>query len=186
MQGQQVESVFHVDSGDPWTVDHLTSMAQLFKDWWNGHIKTIEIEDVSLNSILATDLSTETGASIEYTTGMPIPGTGSGTALPNNVALAIHWSSGLRGRSYNGRTYHFGLVASMVVGSTMYGPSLTAIEAAYQALLTAVNATADNLCVLSRYHNKAKRTEGIGTEILSLSIDATVDSQRRRLPGRGR
>ena len=42
-----------------------------------------------------------------------------------------------------------------------------------------------SMVVVSRYENNAPRAEGIATLVDRLSSDGVIDSQRRRLPGRG-
>jgi hypothetical protein len=73
-----------------------------------------------------------------------------------------------------------------VVGNEVNGTFLAGLIASYADLLGHVNIGANTLCVVSRFHNNSARVSGVATDILSVSADPVIDSQRRRLPGRGR
>jgi hypothetical protein len=63
--------------------------------------------------------------------------------------------------------------------------AITGLVSVYQALLTAINISTQNLCVVSRRHAHVVRTEAVTTPITGLAVNSTLDSQRRRLPERG-
>jgi len=62
---------------------------------------------------------------------------------------------------------------------------LAAIIADYTELLTLVNIGDQHLTVASLRFNKAWRDTGVLTNIIAASADGYIDSQRRRLFGRG-
>jgi hypothetical protein len=102
------------------------------------------------------------------------------------VTAAISWRTAKRGRSYRGRSFHIGMTSTMVTGSTLTAGTITSLTTAYNALLTAVNASGIALCVVSRFQNHVQLTNGESTPITVATIEGNLDSQRRRLIGRGK
>lgn len=181
-----MENVFHVRNDTPFDAVSLALCANVFKTWYVDELLEFLPSSYSLNKIIAKALDSDSAPGIEFTTGLPLPG-GSGSApSPNNVTMAVKWTTGLIGRSYRGRTYHVGLTESSTSGDTINSEWVSAATACYQALLTALDSTPYELVVVSKYHNNAARATGVATQIAACSIDPTVDSQRRRLAGRGR
>jgi len=185
--GQHVENVYHVKSTGAWDVAGLQDLGDAFIDWWDTNLKAFMPTTGSLQQVVLRDLTTESGLAVERTTGLPLVGTNGSPQLPNNVTVAVKWSTGLAGRSFRGRTYHIGMPENSTVGNTVSAGPLDDLLAAYDALIgipPAVDA-AYTLVVVSLFHNNAPRVAGVATDILDSSIDPTIDSQRRRLPGRG-
>jgi len=191
---QKVENVYHVRRQGAWTQEDLTSLANIFGNWWIQVLKPLVTVGVTLRQVLATDISAEGGLSVIGTTGLPTTGGDAGGGYPNNVTLAVKWGTGLAGRSFRGRTYHVGMVIGMVDGNgNVVANKLNDLKNAYDGLRTALdNATLGvEFVVVSRYsgvdanHKPIPRAEGVTTPISGVSIDPVTDSQRRRLPGRG-
>lgn len=185
-QGQQVENVFHCQLPAAPTETSMRTVAETFKTWWNTNMKPLVSGNVKLVEILVTDLTTVTGIGITYTEGLPIQGTNSGNDLPMNATVAVKWTTLLRGRSFRGRTYHVGLLIEQVDASILKPATVTSFTAAYVALITALNTALTGLVVASRRSANAWRALGVSTFVAYAVVEPTVDSQRRRLPGRGR
>jgi len=183
---QRMENVYHVHRpSTSWDATSLTSMAAILKAWWDASLKGQVSNAANLVEIIATDFTTPNSARVEYTTGLPIAGTNAGAALPANVTAAISWRTAFRGRSFRGRTFHVGFTGTMIVGSAVAGASQTALQTAYNALMVAVNSADTQLVVVSRFAASLPRIAGISTPITAVTVDGNVDSQRRRLIGRG-
>lgn len=183
--GQIVQNVYHVRDTSFVTVGSLTTIAELFKGWWDVELQTLVSSKVTLNSIKVTSLETPTSLGIEYVDGLPLAALGSPNALPNNATVAIKWLTGVRGRSYRGRTYHIGLTTLQVAESTLNEVSQTALTDAYNELRTLAFDAGLPLVVASRISGGVPRETGEITFITGCSVNRTVDSQRRRLPERG-
>lgn len=186
--GEFAENVYHVKHPGGWTEASLLETCGSFFDWWMTNTKIMTGIQVQLIKILGTDMSDQFGPRVEYVTDLPqVGGLGSGDSVPNHVAVAIKWLTAKRGRSYRGRTYHCGLRSIHFTNNTLNGTYITSLRTAYTALITAVEgAGADRLVVASRYANKMARDPGVATDIIACTVDPIIDSQRRRLPGRGR
>jgi hypothetical protein len=139
-----------------------------------------------LIKVLARDLTVQNGLSLESTSSLPITGTNSNAGCSNNVTLAVKWQTGYAGRSYRGRTYFIGLTENNVTGDTVAGAYASGLQGAFEQLMSDLDGAGFGMGVLSRYHNNAPRTAGVLTPITSVSVDTVIDSQRRRLQGRGR
>lgn len=185
-EGQTVETVLHFEPSDPPTPALMTELGAFLVTWFNTVLKPTMPTTISLVNIKLTDLTTETAPVVNYGTGLPIAGTGASPALPNNVAFVITKRTAQRGRSFRGRIYHPGLMEGSVTGNTVSGSAATAIIGAYDDLLAFSTAGATwTMGVVSRYTNLAPRATGVFTGVVNLTTDGNVDSQRRRLPGRG-
>jgi hypothetical protein len=164
----------------------MTTIASTFKTWWSAHQVAQQPTSNQLIKIDVTDLSDQFAPGIEYVTGLPLAGANGVLAAPMNVTVAIKWLTGSRGRSFRGRTYHCQLRTDMYVGSTINPGDVTGLATNYAFLLSAVQTAGWQLAVTSYRHNNVARLTALTTFITGLSIDSTIDSQRRRLPGRGR
>lgn len=183
---QKVENVWHMKhgAGDP---DEATMelLAENLKGWFNASMKGNTHTSCSLRLIRITLLTTSTSPGIEYSSGLPIAGTfNTSASSPNNVTLAVKWITGLRGRSYRGRTYIPGLAQAFTVGNQISAGMLTAYNTAYQALLSGLLA-GWTFGVNSQYASKLPRGTAVFTPITGFTIETNVDSMRRRLTGRG-
>jgi len=184
---QTVETVLHYDADDPIDSTEYAAMGAQLVTLWNANLKGAISTPVTLTQIKFTDLSADIGPVLNYSTGLPLVGTLTGPSLPNNCALVITKRTPLRGRSYRGRIYHPGLGEADVTANAVAAARVTALLTAYGALRT-FTAGAKNyyMCVVSRYTDNAPRVTGIATRVNGFTTDGMVDSQRRRLPGRGR
>jgi hypothetical protein len=186
--GQRVQNVYHFKAADgTWDVAGLHQLAGTFKNWWNSEMRPAASNTLTLRSIIVEDLSAG-GQAIEHVDGLPSTGTNTNAPAPNNVTFSVKWGTGLRGRSFRGRTYHLGIVSNDYSGNTISPGSLSAYLGKYNALRITLDnfSLAGDFCVLSETEDKAPRAAGICTPITGCSIDPTLDSMRRRLPGRGR
>lgn len=183
---QQIANVFHVEAEAPLTVGDLSNIGSTFVEWWGEHLDIVS-SAVTLREIDLRDLSTASGLGILYNTGLPLTGATLSPPMPNNVTLAIKWGTGLTGRSFRGRSYHVGLCESQVTQSQLESSVVPTILASYNALPSLVTTNGYTMVVVSRYANNAPRVTGVTTPILNAAYaDTVIDSQRRRLPGRGR
>lgn len=183
---QVCENVHHLKGGSyPFDQLELEGVAEAYRLWWLANWQTELPTTISLEKIIVTDLSSSTGLSIEYTHDMPMLGTDSAALpLPGNVTYCVTWVTGLRGRSFRGRTYAVGLDKGATLGNYLNYAAQTAFLSKWQALLEAWPSSWV-MGVVSRHTGKAPRTAGVFTEIQSCTINSALDSQRRRLAGRG-
>jgi hypothetical protein len=103
--------------------------------------------------------------------------------------MAVSFRSALSGRSFRGRNYIPCLTNSQVTGNLIDVSWQGDIINAYAELLFGGGALPAGWVwvVVSRFTNNLPRVTGIFSEVFSVLVtDTIVDSQRRRLPGRGK
>lgn len=186
---QRCENVYHVRMSNGTTIPtaaDIQSLLATFEAWEHNTGIGVRSSGVVLSLLRGRNLDVQAGVVVERTPSTAVTGTLTGGAFPGNVTAAVSWRTGLGGRSYRGRSYHIGLVGSQISGNQLDATARTNLVTAYTALLNNVNTTwASGLVVLSYAHNKFWRDAGVTTPILTVSIDPNLDSQRRRLTGRG-
>lgn len=188
VDGQIVENVLNFDVPDSSMLETATELCENLVGWFTDNMQALLPVNVSLNRIVATDMSSSSGYSLVYTAGLPLVG-GDAVAhiLPNNVSLAVKLAGSGRGRSSRGRVFQVGLVQEYVNGNTVASAYITLLKEAYEALMSIpMTAGSAQLVVVSKFVNKIARSVGLISPVVSVAIDAVIDSQRRRLPGRGR
>lgn len=185
--GQYVENVFFYIVDETPDVATATSLCNAWAAVWDSKIRFTQPSNVILTALRGTIMEEENSPGVEVTSGLPTNGSHVSPSLPNNVSLALRWTTALRGRSYRGRTYHVGMPEAEVTGNAIVPAYLTALLDAYNDIITlTVDVGPALLGVASRRSHGVERTQGVITPVTGLVIDQYVDSQRRRLPGRGR
>lgn len=185
--GQRCANVHHVEFDAPPTVGDMTVLGQNYIGWWQTFIQTaFAPTTLSLTSVIVRDLTSANAPAVEVPADPPIVGT-IANSLPNNVTLAVKWITALRGRSFRGRTFHVGLAEGHIINNVLTGAFVNSLQNAYDELAAALTDTLTGaaMVVVSKIGNGVPRNPGITTEIVAAVLDVVVDSQRRRLPGRG-
>lgn len=185
--GQEIVSVFHVDNGGPVAAVDVFNIVNVFYAWWNLDLGPNTVASVVLNYIKGTDLTTSSGPVYIGPPPLTGPGGSPGTDLPNDVTLAVAEKTASRGRSYRGRWYFPGLIEAHLLDSNhVSAVALTEFITLLSQLSALLSAASKVLVVLSRFHNGSARVTGVMTPVTTFGGDNILDSQRRRLPGRGR
>lgn len=184
--GQRVENVFHITYSSFFTTGHLYEAINAFRDWWAADGKGYASSAVKPTLIVAASLQDATAPTVEASLDADPVGTRTSPAMPMNVTVAVGLRTALRGRSYRGRIYHVGLTEDMIAFSVLLPVYVTDLVANYNALRATLAPYGFALAVLSRVNGGVRRTVGVSTPVESITVDAFLDSQRRRLPGRGR
>lgn len=184
--GQIVENVLHYQTvGAPSATD-MSELGGFLVNWWQDNMDTNVAGSVSLDEVRMTDLTSEFAPGSSYTIGLPASGAAVSASLPNNVTLSITKRTALRGRSYRGRIYQVGLTENAVVDNEVSESIQAAILAAWNlAIEFALTSGTAPMVVVSRIQGGVERVTAEVTPVVSFSTDGIVDSQRRRLPGRG-
>jgi len=184
-RGQRLVNVFHFTKAGGYTTEaEVNDLAGNFATAWIANIAPLQANTVTGLTVTATDLSVDGGAGAEI--AIVYTGGGGGGDLPTNCTISVKWNTGHAGRSYRGRTYFVGMVVGAVVGDDISGAYGTSLTTAFDALLDDMAGFGDTMCVVSYYHLGVPRAAGLVTPITNSSLaDLHIDSQRRRLAGRG-
>jgi len=170
----------------PFNDIELAPLAEAVYVWWNTNLKAQQSSDLTLQSIICRDMASVGSDAYERAVGV-VGGFGQGM-LPSNVTIAMSLRTALGGRSGRGRIYHCGLANQQIMGDRITSTTQTALLAAYNNLKVLPPAGIGHeyqLVVVSRFANHAQRATGIKNRVTAISTDGILDSQRRRLEGRG-
>lgn len=184
--GELVMNVYNVTSDDAGGSVFRQAVVDLFHAWWTTTIKPIVSNQLRLNRIVVTDLSSESGGVTEEPGLAGDVGNSNVESCSNNQALVISWITEQRGKSFRGRTYHVGMTVDQLEVNDVYPAQVAGITTAYRNLLESVPSLSAVafMSVVSYCHNSAWRSDGVATEITDLRVGSRVDTQRRRLPRR--
>lgn len=186
--GQKTENrLFFEYTSDP-PVTEMENLGAQLLDWWTDNLKPLQNTLTSLREIYITNLTTGFSPTVSIVPTTGNTGTMTGSVLPNNSTITISFRTEGRGRSSRGRNYAVGLVEPNlgVGGQTVLQSFADDLVTAYN-LLTTPPSTGWTWSIVSFYHDGAPRAEGLVIPVQSaVVVDLDLDSQRRRLPGRGK
>lgn len=183
---QVVENVLHYQSPGPVTATDMSELCLELIDWYNANLKTLHPTTISLVAVKATDLNSASAPAVVITTGLPLVGTAASASMPNHVALTMTKRTALRGKSHRGRLYHPGLVEANCTGNNVIGANVSGLVTIYNLLRTLTTTVGGwELVVVSRVQEGITLVAGEFTPVTNFTSDGVIDSQRRRLPGRG-
>lgn len=165
---------------------NLADLCEAVSQAWVDNFAPLVSVDLSLVEVYGLDVSQENG--VEHTVSTGGVGTLVQDALPNNVTLAVSFRTGRSGRSYRGRAFWPGLTENQVDSNTVNTTTVNAIQDAWENFSIDVSSNAPGWyhVVASYCQDGEWLTTGEATRVTSyVIVDPIVDSQRRRLPGRG-
>lgn len=191
--GQRVENTLYFERGDGWDVASITAWLTDLRAWISEELMPSLSAALEFIELAARLLDTASSIGIVNTISPVVSGGVAGDAVSNNVSYTISFRTGLTGRSFRGRNYVPGLPVTSVAGNTIAAGTRTALLAFYDGLRSLGGDNGIAWVVVSRFSgvdpttgDPIPRTTGVTTVIQSVgTFDVTVDSQRRRLPGRG-
>lgn len=186
IEGQQVENTLHFSGPGAPSNAALTTLAILVNDVFRTRFPAGAPGNVIMREVTATDLTTEFGAVITNTGGLPVTGTNVGAKAPNNVTFCIRLKTAARGRSGRGRFYIPWIFDSETDGSYLQAIVANQWVANIQSCLTNGASAGWTLVVVQRYNDNVQLPAGVPRPVISIGYsDFVIDSQRRRLPARG-
>lgn len=168
---------YHYDGATP-TIAELNSLCAELITNLLPKIVGPSCNDLTWESVAARVMDSVGGSQVLVPISTGGQGTRAGFSLPGNVAVVISWRTGRAGRSYRGRTYVGNLSEGDVEGDTYTSGLLTKLAELGAEMLVSRLAGRFFPAVGSRKLN-------LSTIINSFILEPTVDSQRRRLAGRG-
>lgn len=185
--GQIVENVMYYLVDETPALDTAEDMIDSYVATWQARWRAHAPSNLGLVSVKATIMENQNDPGIEKAVTTNNVGTGLDPSTPNHVTVAIKLVTPYRGRSYRGRIYHIGMVTTQISQNTITGATKTLLEDFYSDLIALeTNVGPAVLCVASRISNHQERAVGLATAVTGVVVNTTVDSQRRRLPERGR
>lgn len=183
LNGVQTMDRIHIDALGPVTQAGAQVVADQLAGWWTGNCRTISGGGITLREVVVKSLEVQNGPQATSVIGLPAAGTAVGAMLPGNAAACVSLRTGLTGRSARGRWYWQGLTEAQVVDNLLDAGLALSIIAAFNNLLTIVNALPSRLVIASYISNGVPRPGGPVYFIVTtpLFVDLTIDTQRGRL-----
>jgi hypothetical protein len=190
--GQLVENKFYAQALETITSSMVDALATVGEDWVVAHFLPLVLSNYVHSRTVARDLSVE--ASFESIDASAAGSTGTLTgssAFPGSATVAIHRATGLSGKKAKSRIYHIGLNSGEAPLGNVLGSGVGVVLInLYEALRTAILADSSATWTYGypqRIVDHVKLTTANFIPVFGHSLtDQFVDSQRRRLTGRGR
>jgi len=171
---------FHVSDPAGWDLAKMQVISNAFKSWWANDYRDNVSNQVNLEQVQVRLYDPSNPLALDDTVGLPLAGLRASIHEPYNVTVTMSWRTGLAGRKYRGRTYVPGLTEDQTnTDDTINSTVVSELAAAAQALLLAIASTTADFIIWHASTNTF-------TKVITFVIDFILDSQRRRLPGRGR
>lgn len=189
LNGQVCENTLyfrHANTG--WTESELITLAEAVRDWWIQNMATLTANACTLDRVDATDLSDQFGPKIVLPVTPPSPGLEASGPLPGNGTFCTTFTTGLRGRAFRGRNFFVGLAEGFTTGNQVSNAFATTLRGVYDALnIPATLPAGVSWVVVTRVVNGVVQMPTALTNfVVSVThADLNIDSQRRRLTGRG-
>jgi hypothetical protein len=184
--GQQIENVHYVELSTSPDAAAIQAVADTALTEWENHMLPVLSVEYVYREAYATDLSSETAPAATAAAAANKTGGLAVSSVPGNVTLCLSIRTNGRGRSSRGRQYISGLPDDIVDGNAWTAQGAAGVVDAFAAYRDALTAAGYSLVVLSRRENNAPRAQGLAQLATSVLVtDLFIDSQRRRLTGRG-
>jgi hypothetical protein len=187
LASQRIVNVFHSHFEDAAPdAASAADAADVLAAAWDTNLMPVFSNQISFSHVEWVILDTQT-APAGRTGEAGTPGSINHPSIAANAALVITARTALRGRSYRGRTFVAGIpnnfLSNAVTVDSTYANDLVA---GFQLLQDAMTTIASPLSVVSYQHDGRKTTPAHVETITHFTTDYFIDSQRRRLQGRGR
>jgi len=184
--GQLVENVYYVESPNGVDAQVLADVRDNMAGWAANTLNPLLSQSIVFTGLVVTNLSIEGGGQVAFEQVGGLPGGEVSVSEPGNVAYCISLRTARIGRAYRGRKYIAGMPIDKRNGNTVNAGWAGALVTAMQDLLAVLQAINCVLVVVSRTLDLVERLVPVTEPVISITTtDLFIDSQRRRLTGRG-
>jgi hypothetical protein len=186
LDGQHCENtLWYFSAGDSIDVTWMIALGTAINSIFTTFFPPFHPSEWVYRGCVVTDQSSESAPAVNVVTSAT-PGTNESDMLPGNVSWAIKFSTTGRGRSSRGRNFFCGLPRDQVNNNALDSIFAGSVISAYEQFLIPTLDLDAALVVVSHQLAGAPRSAGLAQPVVAITYtDLTVDSQRRRLPGRG-
>lgn len=187
LDNQEVQNDLYFTSPVGWAQSIQAELAGNVFSWWQAEYQPFQVNVCALKEIYVTPLITQTAETYSFVPTVTQYGAVVDEPEPNNVSFVVKLNTANRGRGSSGRNYTIGVYDSAVSQNTFTDDYVNGIVGGYNNLKNYIDVDTPFTWVhVRRIINKVVLPEGLTYPVQSATFtDKTVDSQRRRLPGRG-
>jgi hypothetical protein len=184
---QQIENVHYFELGSAPDAAAIQQAADDARDEWIAQMLPVLTEDYIYREAYVTDLTSETAPAATSVPASLTTGDGTSDSAPGSVTLCLSLRTSGRGRSSRGRQYISGISEGSIIDNAWDATKAQSVVQAFAEYQAQMATKGYALVVLSRIQNAAPRDQGLAQPVTSILVtDLFIDSQRRRLTGRGR
>lgn len=177
--GQECDNIWHVEGPDPFDATVAGTVAGIFQTGYSD-IQAVLSADYSINEVHVQNFAGLATGEFTLAITPPQPGGVGLSSSPGSVCLCVSLRTAVAGRSTRGRKYISGLAEQDVGNNALDPDTAAAIRVAIANMVDTLAANGTPLVVFSKTNN-------VITPVTAVTlVDLFVDSQRRRLTGRGR
>lgn len=163
----------------------LDELATGLANYWVTAMMPFLSEEIVFRGAIAYAQFSESAPAIDHAV-TPTPGGVASPSVQNNVTWCVKFNTAGRGKSFRGRNYVPGIPQESVAANEVGAGYAGSLVSVYNGLAGAVDLSGFAHVVVSHFTAGAPRVAGLVSAVTSCSYsDLVVDSQRRRLPGRG-
>jgi len=183
---QNVVNTFYAQKAGGYVQSDLDDLSAAVDLWVNDEWLPVLSNNIFYSSTVVRGLDEEFDLISENSTSAGA-GAISGDAVPNNVTLSVKRRSNFTGRGARGRIFIPGIPEDAVTAeNTISSAYAIAYEAALNALEAAFSSASFTGVIVHRVSAGVPLLEAVVFSLIEyVVIDRTIDSMRRRLPGRG-
>lgn len=164
----------------------LEELAANVASWVQTSVLPLLSSAISLADITATSWASPLAPSFVRVAAPGLVGGIAGECVPSSNCFTITFLTGARGRSFRGRNYVSGIPVSIADENEVSQSWGDDLVTAYEELPGNLASSSAIHVVCSQYTNGAARPEAVVVPITGYRYhDLNIDSQRRRLNGRG-
>lgn len=183
---QQIENTLWFEEALPWNAGTIATQCEVLHDWVVSDLFPTLSVDLILREVFGTSMESDTAPTGSFVPAAPPAGDVPSNSEAGNVAFGITFRTGNRGRSFRGRNYVPGIPQNNRSGNQVVPTFATTIQTAYQQLTGLIPEMLGTWVVVSRFSGGVPRVTGVTTPVVQAAFhDLNLDSQRRRLTGRG-
>lgn len=183
--GQTVEICIGILKSTAVTAGDLATVTTDLESWRQTEYVPLISSSIDFVQWYALSLTTATSPSLITPITVSAVGGAGATTVSNNVALVTTFQTDLRGRSYRGRVYTPGISTVDIASSTEAGATIAFdLNTAYSQINSYLTAGFSHV-VISYQNNNVLRSTAARTPVTGYRTEVRLDSQRRRLEGRG-
>lgn len=181
-----VVNTFHFKRSGSWGASELEDLVGAVAAAWVASVMPSLSANMALRRIESRGLRSDGDVAVEFVFSPVVSGGRGGDSLPGSIAFAVTHLTGLAGRSYRGRTFFGGLAEADVSGDLLDAGRADALRNGLESVRQQASAQGWTMVVVSRTNNRTPRAQGLTIPVTGFRWrDRIVDSQRRRLTGRG-